>query len=64
MPPVSLDGATKIGPVLRSSKSNLREAVDNNYEFSAPQYYDFAEPSPGMPPSESWFGTLPQLTFQ
>lgn len=26
------------------------------YEFSAPQFYDFNGPSPGMPQSESWFG--------
>ena len=28
----------------------------NLYEFSAPQFYDFNGPSPGMPQSESWFG--------
>lgn len=33
------------------------------YEFSAPQYYDFAEPSPGPGQSDAWFGSPPSYNF-
>lgn len=36
----------------------VKDETREPYEFSAPQYYDFAEPSPGPGQSDAWFGSL------
>jgi hypothetical protein len=43
-------GTPRTSPRLRAKQQ------EKNYEFSAPQYYDFQGPSPGNGAPDSWFG--------
>lgn len=57
--PVAADDSARSTPIVRIRKSPRETAGARSsagrYEFSAPQFYDFNGPSPGVHPSETWF---------